>query len=85
MANAKEKGEGEDEVAFFSDKCWDCRYRADLIESATPCHDAHVVGSYWVSNPLRLTILVAKSEDYTAAPKHLQKAHIASHFTKNNA
>ena len=28
-------------------KHWDCRNRADLIESATPCHDAQVVELYW--------------------------------------
>ena len=39
------KHEGEGEVAFFSAKRWDRRNRADLIESATPCHDAQVVGS----------------------------------------
>ena len=33
------EGEGEGEVAFFSAKRWDRRNRADLIESATPCHD----------------------------------------------
>ena len=65
-------GEGEGEVAFFSAKRWDRRNRADLIESATPCHDAQVVGLYWGSNPLRLTILAAMSEDYTTAPQHLQ-------------
>ena len=64
--------EGEGEVAFFSAKRWDRRNRADLIESATPCHDAQVVGPYRVSNPLRLTILAAMSEDYTMAPQHLQ-------------
>ena len=64
-------GEGEGEVAFFSAKRWDRRNRADLIESATPCHDAQVVGLYRDSNPLRLTILAAMSEDYTTAPQHL--------------
>ena len=49
------EGEGEGEVAFFSAKHWDRRNRADLIESATPCHDAQVVGPYRDSNPLRLT------------------------------
>ena len=34
------EGEGEGEVAFFSAKRLDRRNRADLIESATPCHDA---------------------------------------------
>ena len=29
---------------FFSAKRWDHRNRADLIESATPCHDAQVGG-----------------------------------------
>ena len=68
----KGEGEGEGEVAFFSAKRWDRRNRADLIESATPCHDAQVVGLYPDSNPLRLTILAAMSEDYTTAPQHLQ-------------
>ena len=62
------EGEGEGEVAFFSAKRWDRRNRTDLIESATPCHDAQVVGLYRGSNPLRLTILAAMSEDYTTAP-----------------
>ena len=66
------EGEGEGEVAFFSAKRWDRRNRADLTESATPCHDAQVVGPYGDSNPLRLTILAAMSEDYTTAPQHLQ-------------
>ena len=61
------------EIAFISAKRWNRRIRADLIESATPCRDAQVVGSYRVSNPLCLTILAAKSEDYTTAPQHLQK------------
>ena len=64
--------EGEGEVAFFSAKRWDRRNRADLIESATPCHDAQVMGLYRDSNPLRLTVLAAMSEDYTTAPQHLQ-------------
>ena len=42
------------------------------MESATPCHDAEVVGPYRDSNPLRLTVLAAMSEDYTTAPQHLQ-------------
>ena len=36
-----------------------------LIKSMTPCHDAQVVGPYQISNPLHLTVLAAKSEDYT--------------------
>ena len=39
-----DKIQGEGEVAFFSAKRWDRRNRADLIDSATPCHDAQVVG-----------------------------------------
>ena len=61
--------EGEGEVAFFRAKCWN---QADLIESLTPCHDDKVVGSYQDSNPLRLTVLAAMSEDYSTAPQHLQ-------------
>ena len=72
LAQAKCQGEGEGEVAFFSAKRWDRRNRADLIESATPRHDAQMVGLYRDSNPLRLTILAAMSEDYTTAPQHLQ-------------
>ena len=62
---------GEVEVAVFSAKRWDRRNRADLIESATPFHDVQVMGSYRGSNPLRLTVLASKSEDYTTAPQHL--------------
>ena len=40
-------------------------------ESATPCHDAQVVGPYLVSSPIRVTNLAAKSEDHTTAPRHL--------------
>ena len=76
----KLKGEGEGEVAFFSAKRWDRRNRADLIESATPCYDAQVVGLYRDSNPLRLTILAAMSEDYTTAPQHLQ-----TYFQENHS
>ena len=72
MINLHGEGEGEGEDAVFSAKRWDRRIRAGLIESATPCHDAQVVGSYRGSNPLRLTVLASKSEDYTTAPQHLQ-------------
>ena len=74
-------GFGEGEVAFFSAKRWDRRNRADLIESATPCHDAQVVGPYRDSNPLRLTILAAMSEDYTTAPQHLQTWKTGRQYT----
>ena len=47
--------------------------RADLIESATPCHDAQMVGRYRVSNPVLLTVLAAESEDYTSAPLQLRR------------
>ena len=70
----------EGEVAFFSAKRWDRRNRADLIESATPCHDAQVAGPYRDSNPLRLTILAGMSEDYTTAPQHLQKDATVAKF-----
>ena len=58
------------EVAFFSANHWDHRNRADLIESATPFRDANVAGFYQVSNTLRLTVLAAKSEDYTTEQQH---------------
>ena len=76
VKNTHNAGEGEGEVAFFSAKRWDRRNRANLIESAIPCHDAHVVGSYRDPNPLRLTVMAGMSEDYTTAPQHLQ--HLAS-------
>ena len=68
--------EGESEVAVFSAKRWDRRSSQALIESATPCHDAQVEGPYCVSNPLRLTVLASKSEDYTTAPRHLQSCAV---------
>ena len=63
-------GEGEGEVAVFSAKRLDRRNRADLIESTTPCHDAQVLGSYWGSSPLQLTVLNSKLADCTTAPQH---------------
>ena len=42
--------------------------RADLMESVTPCHGAQVVGPYQVLNPLRLTVLTAKSENCATSP-----------------
>ena len=77
------EGEGEGEVAFFSAKRWDRRNRADLIESATPCHDAQVVGLYPGSNPLPLTILAAMSEDYTTAPQHLRRKEDVGYILRN--
>ena len=77
ISGVQEEGEGVGEVAFFSAKGEDRRNRADLIESATPCHDAQVVGPYWDSNPLRLTVLAAMSEDYTTAPQHLQEISLS--------
>ena len=67
-----DEGVGECEVAVFCTKRWDSRSSQALIESATPCHDAQVVGSYRVSNPLNLTVLAAKSEDCTTATQHLK-------------
>ena len=53
----------------------------------TSCHDAQVVGSYQVSNPLRLTVLAAKSEDYTTAPQNLQtiETKCSVHWTCENS
>ena len=36
----------------------------------TPCLSL-LVGPYWVLNPFHLTVLTAKSEDYTTVPQHL--------------
>ena len=66
------KGEGEGEVAVFSAKRWYPRNREDLIQSATPCHDARVVGSYRGSNSLHMTVLTSKSKDYNTALQHFQ-------------
>ena len=39
---------------------------AKFLSSVQPFfHDAQMLGPYWVSNPLHLTVLTAKSEDYT--------------------
>ena len=61
-----------DEIAVYGATRWDRRNRAGLIESATPCHDAQVVRPYRGSNPLYLTVLTSKSEDYATAPQLLQ-------------
>ena len=52
----------------------------NLIESETPCHEAQVVGPYRDLNPLRLTVLVAMSGDYTTAPQRLPLIPIISHL-----
>ena len=44
----------------------------DIIESATPCHDAQVIKSYRESNQLCLTVPAAKSKNYTTAPQSIQ-------------
>ena len=71
MTDAR-KGKVESEVAVFSAKRWDRRSSEALIESTAPCHDAQVVRPYRVSNPLHLTVLTTKLEDYTTAPQRLQ-------------
>ena len=66
-------------LRYFSAKRGDRRNRADLMESATPSHDVKMVGSYRgvsKSNPLRLTVLAAMSEDYTTAPQHPKSVSI---------
>ena len=67
------KAEGEGEIAVFTAKRWDRRSSEVLIELATPCHDTQVVGPYQVSNPLCLTVLTAKSVEYTTALQYLQR------------
>ena len=39
------------------------------MESATPCHDTQVVGSFRGPNPLHLTVLAAEPKNYTTAPQ----------------
>ena len=68
--------EGGGKFAVFSAKGRDHRNRAGLIESATPCHDAQMVGPYRGSNPLHLTVLTSKSEDYTTAPQQASKQYL---------
>ena len=65
-------GEGKGEFAFFSAERLDRRNRADLLESATSCYDAQMLRSYRVWTPFHLTVLAAKSENYTTAPQNLQ-------------
>ena len=50
---------------------WDRRNRKDLIEFETPYYEVPVVGLYQGLKPGSLTVLAAKSEDYTTAPQHL--------------
>ena len=70
------EGMGEREVVVFSAKRWNRRNRADLIESASPCDDAQLMGSYRGSSPLHLTTLTSLSEDNTTAPQHLQSIFV---------
>ena len=60
-------GDFEGEVAVFSAKCRDGRSIEDLPESATPSLDAHAEELYLKANPVRLTLLAAKSDYYTTA------------------
>ena len=41
-----------------------------LIKSVTQSC-TQVVGPYWVSSPVHLTVLAAKPEDHTTVPQHL--------------
>ena len=64
--------EDEGEVAFFSVKRWDRRNRADLIESATPSHDAQVVGYIPGIEPTPFDCSGCKlTEDYTTVQQQL--------------
>ena len=60
------QSEGGGEVTVFSAKCWG--RRSSIV---TPCHDAQVVESNRGSNPFHLTVLAAKSEDYTTVRQHV--------------
>ena len=43
----------------------------DLRDFTTPRHEAQLVGFFLGSHPVRLTVLAAKSEDYTSTPQLL--------------
>ena len=43
---------------------------ANRVRDATPCYDAQ--RCWWDLNPVRLTVLAAKSVDHNTAPQHLQ-------------
>ena len=62
----------EGEVAVSAPSTGITEVAKALIESATPCHDTQVVGSYQVSS--HVIVLASKSEDYTTAPQHLHLA-----------
>ena len=63
---------GEGGVAIHSAKLLDRRKLAGLIDFVTTCHDAQMVGPYRLSNQPRLTVLIAKSEDYATVPPNFQ-------------
>ena len=56
-------GDGKDGVAIFSASAGVAGVEKTVIESLTPCHLSQVVGLYLGSNPVRLTVLAAESED----------------------
>ena len=68
---------GEGKAAVLSAKRWDCCSRADiidkadLIESATPCHIALVLGLEAGSSPVHLLYGCKVRRDYTAVPMGL--------------
>ena len=70
---------------MFSAERWDCRSREDLVECAAPCHDAQVVGLYRVSSPVYLTVMAAKSDDYTTVPRqlHITKVSLAYRYGRD--
>ena len=47
--------------------------RYNRVRDPLSFHDAQEVGPYRVSNQLRLTVVTAKSEDYTSALQNLQR------------
>ena len=80
--NIKYRYEGEGEVAFLSAKRQDPRNKTNLMKFVTLCHDAQLVWFYQVSNPPCLTVLAAKSEDYTTAPQHLYDSNVIIYQVK---
>ena len=50
-----------------------------VIEYATLCHDANVVGLYRVLSPVHMTVLTAKPEDY-ATPSQPRGGRVSAKF-----
>ena len=82
------EGEGAGEVAFFSAKRWHRRNRRRPNRIPNPLSRHSNSGVLPGIEPLRVTILGAKSEDHPTAPQHLQimfmcARPVLEHFIRN--